>query len=359
MAVKVASRNYAPTHFWYMTLRIRACTLLSMVMLAIVAGPAASAPGYAWYPTDAPIAIYNPLTKSSSLECVDMENISAKNVRHVELLFTHVSPDYRDLGDERLSLGVDMKPHERLRGNCRNFYETTYHRGRPATSLYRGHPFKLLARLWEVRFSDGTVWYSSRDSGLWGEPVWNIPSTVPNLSPENVALLIRANLAENEPQYLVLFRIKYQNPYPGDADLARAGILKTVEGYLSCYAGPAYDLTDRGHVEAANRGWQVDNSEMWIPLGRFELVSGSDVVGKKDGIPISVTFKYVFTGNENAAYLLTLGPGKDWIVTGYNNPSRTLNDVGRSITKKLEFSLSRGKWVAREGDQWNLGSCTP
>lgn len=189
-----------------------------------------------------------------------------------------------------------------------------------------------------------------------------------NVSRSLIVRLIEKNLSENQPVVTIRLLRRLNSHAPkGYTDLERAGILQevAVNGGSVCDIGPAYRLSEKGRAEAISRQWRVSGSSVVIPMGHFQYVPGSAVVnprpsrempGLKDTFDLSI--KYRFDGNANAADLLKLGSGKDWVVSGYKHPSPHLSDVGHVRSKTLMLYRWHGSWAIAEFPYYEAPGCS-
>ena len=115
----------------------------------------------------------------------------------------------------------------------------------------------------------------------------------------------------------------------GVSDLERAGILNKASLFTAnCQPRAHLFLTEEGQRVAADRGWEVAENFLVIPLGRLAYIrDATRIVQKPDGTQ-EATIHFRFKGNANAAYLRTLGSASHWNTGGIG-----LTDLGRMFSE--------------------------
>lgn len=183
------------------------------------------------------------------------------------------------------------------------------------------------------------------------------PVQSPRLTKTLAIQLIEGYLEQHPPllQFLLNKPIA-TTPPAAYLDLARAGFLRTLYGKPGAGSGPVYGLPDNWQHDITSgflRFTQVPTGEdtqtfIEILVGHFRYIAGSAVLMPPNAYSQhpSVTFRYRFVGNANAARLLELGPTKDW---------PDLRQLGRVVKGRLFLRTCHAGWIA--GKSPLVGPC--
>lgn len=184
------------------------------------------------------------------------------------------------------------------------------------------------------------------------------PQVQPPLTRAVAIQVIEHYLTQHPPA--VRFRLQKPvgtRPPAAYADLARAGLLRTLSGKAGEGSGPVYGLPSNWEREIMGgffRFTQVQTDDdvayfIDIPVGTFRYVPGSAVLTPPDLHAASqptVSFKYQFIGNANADRLLRIAPPKDWTVTNHVGADGDLRQIGKMLKQTLVLRPCHARWLA-------------
>lgn len=163
--------------------------------------------------------------------------------------------------------------------------------------------------------------------------------------------LIRKDLAYHPPTYEVALSAATSGR--ALTALERAGIVEYVSRYRTCSG--KYETvrqTERGAAFASANMWPFVYGSLMVPLGRFVYVPHSQRLNLRNGVPVSLTFRFTFLGNNNVRRLAMIGAASIWHIRSPDGTSLTAADAGRAFTTTVTLKrpqMATDEWKIDEG----------